>query len=79
MGNITNSSQKFLSNALNLRIHPRLANLGERRQLLAKLKEFGDVLVFKSLFVSGYRKRKPAVMLTESSMIGFLILRTLHW
>ena len=58
MENVAKHSQKFLSHSLNLKIHPRLANLGERRQLLAKLKEFGDVLVFKSLFVSGYALSK---------------------
>jgi hypothetical protein len=51
MENVAKHSQRFLSYSLNLNIRPRLANLGERRQLLARLKEFGDVLVFKSLFV----------------------------
>jgi hypothetical protein len=59
MENVSKASQKFLSYALSVKVSPRLANLGERRQLLAKLKEYGDVLVFKSLYV---RTHPPAAV-----------------
>jgi hypothetical protein len=55
MDNVSKASQKFLSYALSIKVSPRLANLGERRQLLTKLKEYGDVLVFKSLYVRNQR------------------------
>jgi hypothetical protein len=53
MENVAKLSHKVLSNALNLKINPGLANLTERRELLRALQRYGEVLVFKSFVVSG--------------------------
>jgi hypothetical protein len=52
MDHVAKLGQKILSNALNLRTTPALANLTERRHLLRVLQQFGEVLVFKSFVVS---------------------------
>jgi hypothetical protein len=52
MDHVAKLGQKILSNALNLKVTPALANLTERRHLLRVLQQFGEVLVFKSFFVS---------------------------
>jgi hypothetical protein len=51
MENVAKISKKFLSNALNIKVNPGLANLTERRELLRALQQYGEVLVFKSFVV----------------------------
>ena len=61
---------RFLRHAARLSIQPRPINLAERRQIYDHLHQYGDILLFKSLYVSSHDCRTGTFLVLLTAIIA---------